>query len=141
MSEMVVFSSQLELPFAAPPVDAAELSAATVLARYSRRTLESYRADLRGFFQWAGDVAARACVRSARTCLRRDIVASHRFLAVESSNDTWPDPATARQTNSPSTPVVHACGGFNSVSECAATQRPRHGRDPVAQPLAATPAT
>src|SRR6476469_1132658 len=56
MSEIVVLSSQLELPFESPPVDAAELAAATFLARYSGRTLESYRADLRGFFQWASDV-------------------------------------------------------------------------------------
>ena len=55
MSEMVVLSSQLELPFESPPMDAAELSAATFLARYSGRTLESYRADLRGFFLWASD--------------------------------------------------------------------------------------
>src|SRR6478735_1106337 len=57
MSEIVALSSQLELPFEPPPpLDAAELSAATFLARYSGRTLESYRADLRGFFQWASDV-------------------------------------------------------------------------------------
>jgi len=49
--------SQLELPFEAPPVDAAELAAATFRARYSGRTLESYRADLRGFFQWADDLS------------------------------------------------------------------------------------
>src|SRR6478672_837403 len=56
MSEIVVLSSQLELPFEAPPVDAAELAAVTYLARYNGRTLESYRADLRGFFQWAATV-------------------------------------------------------------------------------------
>ena len=48
MSEIVALSSQLELPFEPPPpLDAAELSATTFLARYSGRTLESYRADLR----------------------------------------------------------------------------------------------
>ena len=56
MSEIVVLSSQLELPFEAPPVDAAELAAVTYLARYNGRTLEAYRADLRGFFQWAANV-------------------------------------------------------------------------------------
>jgi integrase/recombinase XerD len=56
MSEIVVLSSQLELPFESPPVGAAELAAATFLARYGGRTLDSYRADLRGFFQWANDV-------------------------------------------------------------------------------------
>jgi hypothetical protein len=33
--------------------DEAELAAASFLARYSGRTLEAYRHDLRGFFQWA----------------------------------------------------------------------------------------
>ena len=44
MSEIVVLSSQLELPFESPPVDVVELSAASFLARYSGRTLEAYRA-------------------------------------------------------------------------------------------------
>ena len=34
----------------------AELAAAAFLSRYSRRTLEAYRHDLRTFFQWATDV-------------------------------------------------------------------------------------
>jgi site-specific recombinase XerD len=33
--------------------DEAELAAASFLARYSRRTLDAYRHDLRGLFQWA----------------------------------------------------------------------------------------
>ena len=36
-------------------VDEAELAAAAFLARYGGRTLEAYRSDLRGFFQWATD--------------------------------------------------------------------------------------
>lgn len=35
--------------------DPAELATASFLARYSARTLEAYRQDLRGFFQWAAD--------------------------------------------------------------------------------------
>jgi site-specific recombinase XerD len=35
--------------------DEAELAAASFLARYSGRTLEAYRHDLRGFFQLAAD--------------------------------------------------------------------------------------
>jgi hypothetical protein len=35
--------------------DEAQLAAVSFLARYSRRTLEAYRHDLRGFFQWAAD--------------------------------------------------------------------------------------
>jgi site-specific recombinase XerD len=36
-------------------VDEAQLAAVSFLARYSGRTLEAYRHDLRGFFQWADD--------------------------------------------------------------------------------------
>src|SRR3954452_2030212 len=36
-------------------VDEAHLAAVAFLARYSGRTLEAYRQDLRGFFQWATD--------------------------------------------------------------------------------------
>src|SRR5918994_49851 len=36
-------------------VDQAQLAAISFLARYSGRTLEAYRHDLRGFFQWATD--------------------------------------------------------------------------------------
>ena len=36
-------------------VDEAQLAAAAFLARYSGRTLDAYRHDLRGFFQWAAD--------------------------------------------------------------------------------------
>ena len=38
------------------PLDEAQLAAVAFLARYRGRTLESYRADLRQFFQWASDV-------------------------------------------------------------------------------------
>lgn len=34
-------------------VDEAQLAAVSFLARYNGRTLEAYRHDLRGFFQWA----------------------------------------------------------------------------------------
>jgi integrase/recombinase XerD len=37
-------------------LDEAQLAAAGFLARYGGRTLEAYRHDLRGFFQWAADV-------------------------------------------------------------------------------------
>ena len=39
-----------------PLLNEAQLAAAAFLARYSGRTLESYRADLRQYFQWANDV-------------------------------------------------------------------------------------
>ena len=36
--------------------DEARLAVAAFLARYSGRTLDAYRHDLRGFFQWSADV-------------------------------------------------------------------------------------
>jgi len=39
-----------------PLLDQAQLAAAAFLARYGGRTLESYRTDLRQFFQWASDL-------------------------------------------------------------------------------------
>ena len=38
------------------PFDQAQMAAAAYLARYSGRTLETYRYDLRTFFQWCADV-------------------------------------------------------------------------------------
>jgi integrase/recombinase XerD len=40
----------------APVLDEAQLAAVAFLARYRGRTLDSYRADLRQFFQWAATV-------------------------------------------------------------------------------------
>jgi integrase/recombinase XerD len=56
---MSVFDSVPTTPLvlrADQPFDEAQLAAAAFLARYSGRTLESYRADLRQFFQWASSV-------------------------------------------------------------------------------------
>ncbi len=53
-----------ETPF---DLDEAQLAAASFLARYSGRTLEAYRHDLRGFFQWAVDQDVDVSERPART--------------------------------------------------------------------------
>jgi integrase/recombinase XerD len=45
--------------------DEAQLAAVSFLARYSGRTLEAYRHDLRGFFQWA-DGHGLAVMRASR---------------------------------------------------------------------------
>ena len=44
--------SSISEPF---PVDEAQLAAVAFLARYSGRTLDAYRHDLRNLFQWAAD--------------------------------------------------------------------------------------
>src|SRR5262249_34716637 len=48
--------SALRRPYSNFELDEAQLAAAGFLARYGGRTLEAYRHDLRGFFQWAADV-------------------------------------------------------------------------------------
>ncbi len=37
------------------PLDEAQMAAVTFLARYSSRTLDAYRHDLRNLFQWTAD--------------------------------------------------------------------------------------
>src|SRR5206468_507395 len=55
---MVAFVSpgrSVTVPISESWLDEAQLAAAAFLARYSERTLEAYRYDLRSFFQWAAD--------------------------------------------------------------------------------------
>jgi len=40
--------------------DEAQVTAVAFLARYNGRTLDAYRQDLRGFFDWAGIVVSRS---------------------------------------------------------------------------------
>lgn len=47
----------IERPAVGLQLDEAQLAAASFLARYSGRTLEAYRQDLWGYFQWAPDTA------------------------------------------------------------------------------------
>jgi Phage integrase, N-terminal SAM-like domain len=57
MTTIELTTTAIETPSAPPRLDEAELAAASAsfLARYSGRTLEAYRHDLRGYFQWATD--------------------------------------------------------------------------------------
>jgi hypothetical protein len=48
--------SALRRPYSELEIDEAQLAAVGFLARYGGRTLDAYRHDLRGFFQWAADV-------------------------------------------------------------------------------------
>jgi integrase/recombinase XerD len=65
------------------PLDEAQLAAVTFLARYSGRTLDAYRDDLRNLFQWAADhdlavlAATRAHLELYRTSMEeRELAAS-----------------------------------------------------------------
>jgi hypothetical protein len=60
MSTIESAATTIRAPGAEYEVDDAQLAAVSFLARYSGRTLEAYRHDLRGFFQWAGDQTGRS---------------------------------------------------------------------------------
>jgi hypothetical protein len=53
MTTIETITTTVERPGAGFKVDDAQLAAVSFLARYSGRTLEAYRHDLRGYFQWA----------------------------------------------------------------------------------------
>ena len=55
MTTLETKTTMLELPQQDTPFDEAQLAAAAFFARYSGRTLDAYRHDLRMFFQWACD--------------------------------------------------------------------------------------
>ena len=55
MTTIEAGTTDVQLPDDDFLVDDAQLAAVAFLARYSGRTLDAYRHDLRGFFQWAAD--------------------------------------------------------------------------------------
>ena len=55
MATIESVSTTVERPGVAFEIDEAQLAAVSFLARYSGRTLEAYRHDLLGYFQWASD--------------------------------------------------------------------------------------
>jgi hypothetical protein len=94
--------------------DEAQLAAVSFLARYSGRTLEAYRHDRRGFFQWATDQGVAVLGRVVRTSScsvpgwrtagsprRRSTVASRR--SVGSTDSRTSTDASARTRPSMST--------------------------------------
>lgn len=58
-----------------PLLDEEDLAPAAFLARYDGQTLESYRADLRQYFQWIDEVALAPLMP---TCVRIELVAPER---------------------------------------------------------------
>ena len=55
MTTIETSTTGLRLPVDAVAIDDAQLAVVAFLARYNGRTLDAYRHDLRGFFQWAAD--------------------------------------------------------------------------------------
>ena len=67
MTTIETTTTTIETPRDDFVIDDAQLAAVAFLARYSGRTLDAYRHDLRGFFQWAADnnLAVLAATRPA----------------------------------------------------------------------------
>jgi site-specific recombinase XerD len=55
MTTIETAATTLQLPETEFVIDEAQVAAVAFLARYSGRTLDAYRDDLRGFFQWTTD--------------------------------------------------------------------------------------
>ena len=55
MTSIETSPTAIRLPEDDVVIDDAQLAAVAFLARYSGRTLDAYRHDLCGFFQWASD--------------------------------------------------------------------------------------
>ena len=55
MTTIETTTTTIEMPRDDFVIDDAQLAAVAFLTRYSGRTLDAYRHDLRGFFQWASE--------------------------------------------------------------------------------------
>ena len=64
MTTLEATTTTIQRPEPEVPSDEAALVAAAFLARYSGRTLDAYRHDLRAFFQWAVDAPPTAGFRA-----------------------------------------------------------------------------
>jgi integrase/recombinase XerD len=75
-------STVIDLADATAPFDEAQLAAAAFLARYSGRTLDAYRHDLRSFSQWATDTgldvlaATRPHIEMYRAAMEQRVLAA-----------------------------------------------------------------
>ena len=127
----------------------AEVAAAAFLARYSERTLEAYRYDLRSFFQWAADVglevlcATRPHIELFRSALEsRGLAAAtidrrlstvcgfFRFAHIDGrSPPTRPSTCAGRPSTAP------RAGGSTALSSAASSSRPSTSTTPMEHSL------
>jgi integrase/recombinase XerD len=117
-------------------VDEAHLAVVSFLARYSGRTLEAYRHDLRGFFQWATDHgitvmhASRAHIELFRAWMEdRGLAAStidrrlsticgfYRFAHIDGHIGSNPAQYVRRPSSTP--PTLAALTAPSSASSCS----------------------
>jgi hypothetical protein len=79
MTTITFTDAAVQTPFDDVAFDGAQLAAVSFLARYSGRTLEAYRQDLRDFFQWGPPTRRRG---SAAHQLRDESVDLHLVVLV-----------------------------------------------------------
>ena len=108
-----------------PLLDEAQLAAAAFLTRYNGRTFESYRADLRQFFQWAALAglpplqATRAHIELYRAWMeQRGLAAStvdrptvDRVRLLPLRPHRWPHPVQPRPVRAPTPRPPHDATG------------------------------
>ena len=105
----------------------AQLAAAAFLARYSGRTLDAYRHDLRGFFQWSADVGLTVLAATRPHIeLYRGSMEDRGLAALDDRPATvdsvWLLPVRAHRRAHPVEP-----GPVCPPTEGAAKRGPRHG--------------
>jgi Phage integrase, N-terminal SAM-like domain len=117
----------------AASVDEAQLAAAAFLARYSGRTLDAYRHDLRSYFQWALDaglevlVATRPHVELYWSAMeQRGLAAStiDRRLSTVCGFYRFATSTVASARTLPSTCDVRRCHGPMATAWTAASSEP-----------------
>jgi hypothetical protein len=93
MSTIESTGQVLDLPGAPFTLSEDQLAAVAFLARYSGRTLEAYRHDLRCLFQWSADhgLAVLAATRAHLELYRASM--EERGLAASPSTGAFPRPA------------------------------------------------
>ena len=118
MTSIETSPTDIRLPEGDVIIDDAQLAAVAFLARYSGRTLDAYRHDLRGFFQWASDN-------------NLDVLAATSAHRAVGSTGLWTTFVEGGK-GSGGAPSIHACAGRTGPPfEAATTVRdlgPRDGR-------------
>lgn len=115
MTTITTTTTEVQTPGDSAGFDEAQLAAAAFLARYRGRTLEAYRHDLRGFFQWTADhditvlAATRPHIELWRTAMEQQGLPRQRPTAdsppCAASTGTPTSTAASRRTR-PSTSVA-----------------------------------
>ena len=135
-------STTLAIELSNPTADQqAELAAVAFLARYSGRTLESYRYDLRSFFQWAADVkldvlgATRPHIELFRSCWRSEAWQPRPSTGGCRPSAGSTDLLTSKAGLLPTLPSTSAARGCTAPKDAGSTARNSGGSSLVQRPL------